>query len=78
MFSFGILQNVQNITISNDPDPLYFYLNKSDRSINKNVLNDHIRQRELIRDLTVEELELLQPFLTSKLAVYPYNFQSSL
>ncbi len=55
-----------------------WFLYKSDRSINKNVLNDHIRQRELIRDLTVEELELLQPFLTSKLAVYPYNFQSSL
>ena len=55
-----------------------WFLYKSDRSINKNVLNDHIRQREQIRDLTVEELELLQPFLTSKLAVYPYNFQSSL
>ena len=55
-----------------------WFLYKSDRSINKNVLNDHIRQRERIRDLTDEELELLQPFLTSKLAVYPYNFQSSL
>ena len=54
----------------------FFY--KSDHSINKNVLNDHIRHRELIRDLTDEELELLQPFLTSKLAVYPYEFQSSL
>ena len=54
----------------------FFY--KSDHSINKNVLNDHIRHRERIRDLTDEELELLQPFLTSKLAVYPYEFQSSL
>ena len=53
-------------------------LYKSDRSINKNVLNDHIRHRKRIRDLTDEELELLQPFLTSRLAVYPYKFQSSL
>ncbi len=53
-------------------------LYKSDRSINKNVLNDHIRHRERIRDLTDEELELLQPFLTSRLAVYPYKFQPSL
>ena len=53
-------------------------LYKSDRGINKNVLNDHIRHRERIRDLTDEELELLQPFLTSRLAVYPYKFQPSL
>lgn len=53
-------------------------LYRSDRGINKDVLNDHIRYRERIRDLTDEELELLQPFLTSKLAVFPYKFQSSL
>ena len=51
---------------------------RSDRRINKDILNEHLNQREVIRDLTDEELDLLQPFLTSKLAVYPYKFQSSL
>lgn len=53
-------------------------LYRGDRSINKEILDDHLIEREPIRDLTDEELELLQPFLTSKWAVYPYKFQSSL
>lgn len=51
---------------------------KSERSVNKDMLEEHLSERETIRDLTDEELELLEPFLTSKLAVYPYKFQSSL
>lgn len=55
-----------------------FILFKGERSINKDNLDDHLSLREPIRDLTDEELDLLQPFLTSKMAVYPYKFQSSL
>ena len=51
---------------------------KGERSIKKDNLDDYLSLREPIRDLTDEELALLQPFLTSKWAVYPYKFQSSL
>lgn len=53
-------------------------LYKGDRGVNREILEEHLSQREPIRDLTDEELELLHPYLTSKITVYPYKFQSSL
>lgn len=46
--------------------------------VNRAILEKHLSQREPIRDLTDEELELLHPYLTSKITVYPYKSQSSL
>lgn len=53
---------------------LLFYHN--DRSENKQKLNDFIENRQSSRELTQEELKLLEPYLTNKKAVYPYKLES--
>jgi hypothetical protein len=48
---------------------------RSERSDNKFRLQNEIDNRQIIRELTSEELELLEPFLTNKKAIRPYKLQ---
>lgn len=51
---------------------------KTDRSENKQNLNELIDDDESIRELTSTEVLLLEPYLTNKESVFPYKHQSSL
>ena len=66
IFLIGILLSTLCVFIS--------YLN--DRSENKIKLNNFIENRQSSRDLTQEELKLLEPYLTEKKAVRPYKLES--
>lgn len=48
---------------------------RSDRSNNKQRLKRFIQSRESSRELTQEELKLLEPYLTKKKAVRPYKLK---
>ena len=48
---------------------------RNDRSKNKQKLKNLIENRESYRELTNEELKLLEPFMTNKKAIHPYKRQ---
>ena len=48
---------------------------RKNRNKNKKKIKDFIAKRESYRDLTNEELKLLEPFTSHKISVRPYKLQ---